>query len=90
MNRAFGIKVPVRESVVPGARRSPSKFMFATGIECSYPTIRDRTPRMDQLSASDHYRRWREDLQLTQDLGVRMLRYGVPYHRINTASGCYD
>jgi len=66
------------------------KFMFATGIECSYPMIQNRTYRVDQLAASDHYRRWREDLQLTYDLGIRYLRYGVPYHRANLGPDQYD
>lgn len=64
--------------------------MFATGIECSYPTIQNGAYRVDQLEATDHYRRWREDLHLTRELGIRFLRYGIPYHRINTASGVYD
>lgn len=64
--------------------------MFATGIECSYPTIRDRSHRVDELEATGHYRRWREDLQLTRDLGIRCLRYGIPYHRISTGPGRYD
>jgi beta-glucosidase len=65
-------------------------MMFATGIECSYPMIRNGSYRVDQLEATGHYRRWREDLDLTRELGIRFLRYGIPYHRINTASGVYD
>lgn len=67
-----------------------NSFMFATGIECSYPTIKNCAHRVDELAATDHYRRWREDLHLTKELGVNYLRYGVPYHRINYASGKYD
>ncbi len=65
-------------------------FMFTTGIECSYPTIRNGAYRMDELETTQHYARWREDVQLTHDLGIRFLRYGVPYHRVNTGSGHYD
>ncbi len=68
------------------------RFIFATGIECSYPTI--ETPhgvkRRDQLAECHHYERWREDLQLTLDLGIRFLRYGVPYYRMHLAPGRYD
>ncbi|HEY0776805.1 MAG TPA: hypothetical protein VGD56_02445 [Gemmatirosa sp.] len=63
--------------------------MFATGIECSYPMIRDRTYRVDALRTTDHYRRWREDLALTVELGIPVLRYGVAYHEVNTAAGRY-
>ena len=52
-------------------------FMFATGIECSYPTIRGRDGqrhRIDELEKCFHYQRWREDLQLVRELGIRYLR----------------
>ena len=68
------------------------RFVFATGIECSYPTV--ATPagekRRDQLEECGHYDRWREDLQLTRDLGIRMLRYGPPWYRMHLAPGRYD
>jgi beta-glucosidase/6-phospho-beta-glucosidase/beta-galactosidase len=64
--------------------------MLATGIECSYPTIRYGAHRVDELETTGHYQRWREDLCLTRDMGIRYLRYGIPYHRINTAFGQYD
>jgi beta-glucosidase len=69
------------------------RFLFAAGIECSYPTV--PTPdggrrREDQLEKTRHYQHWREDLQLTKDLGIRYLRYGPPYYRIHTAPGKYD
>ena len=65
-------------------------MMLATGIECSYPTIRDRTYRVDELDTTGHYQRWQEDLQLTKALGINTLRYGIPYHRVNTGRGQYD
>jgi hypothetical protein len=45
------------------------RFMFATGIECSYPTLEGGRWRMDQMAACGHYRHWRTDLQLVRDLG---------------------
>lgn len=71
----------------------PSGFMFATGIECSYPTITDthgRRIRIDQLEKSFHYRYWQTDLALVRELGLRWLRYGPPYYRIHTAPDHYD
>ena len=50
------------------------RFLFATGIEGSYPVISDGrggTIRQDQMEASDHYRRWREDFDLVAGLGRR-------------------
>ncbi|MCB8822907.1 family 1 glycosylhydrolase [Microvirga rosea] len=66
------------------------RFMFATGIECSYPTLEGGRWRMDQMAACGHYRHWRADLQLVRDLGLRYLRYGPPLHLIHRGPGRYD
>ena len=42
--------------------------MFATGIECSNPTIENGRTRRDQLEECGHYKHWREDLRLVQAL----------------------
>lgn len=68
----------------------PGNFMFATGIECSYPTIDQGRTRRDQLEECGHYQHWRQDLQLVKDLGLKVLRYGLPYHQIHLGAGQYD
>lgn len=67
-----------------------AEFMFATGIECSYPTIDGGRWRIDQLKETKHYENWRLDLKLVRDLGLRYLRYGPPLHLIFEAPGKYD
>jgi beta-glucosidase/6-phospho-beta-glucosidase/beta-galactosidase len=70
-----------------------SRFMFATGIECSCPLFTDsdgRKRRMDQLESTFHYRHWREDLNLVRDLGIKFLRYGPPYYRTHLGPNRYD
>ena len=67
-----------------------AEFMFATGIECSYPTIDGGRWRIDQLKETKHYENWRLDLKLVRDLGLRYLRYGPPLHLIFEAQGKYD
>ncbi len=57
--------------------------MFATGIECSYPVILNGTHRVDELALTGHYERWREDLALVREMGLKFLRYGFPYHLVN-------
>ena len=64
--------------------------MFATGIECSYPTIDHGKTRRDELEECHHYEHWQKDLQLVKDLGLNVLRYGLPYHRIHLNAGRYD
>ena len=63
-------------------------FMFATGIENSNPVVGGR--RVDQLAASDHLRRWREDFALTREIGCGFLRYGPPLHTTWLGEGRYD
>ena len=68
----------------------PGNFMFATGIECSYPKIQNGTIRRDLLEECAHYERFEEDLHLIKDLGLKVVRYGLPYYKINPAPGKYD
>ena len=65
-------------------------FMFATGIECSNPTIEQGRVRRDQLEECGHYERWRDDLALVCAMGLRYLRYGLPNHRVHLGPGRYD
>jgi len=63
-------------------------FMFATGVENSYPTVGRR--RVDEMEKCRHYERWRDDFDCVQDLGIHVLRYGPPLHRIWLGPGRYD
>ena len=69
---------------------APGNFMFATGIECSYPTIQNGTIRRDLLAETDHYNRYKEDLGLVREMGLKVLRYNLPYYRIHKAPGKFD
>jgi beta-glucosidase/6-phospho-beta-glucosidase/beta-galactosidase len=68
-------------------------FLFATGIECSYPIItgkNGRRQRCDELEKAFHYRHWKQDLELVRELGLRYLRYGPPYYQVHLAPDRYD
>lgn len=65
-------------------------FMFATGIENSYPTINAGRTRVDEMEKCRHYDYWRKDFDLVEELGIRFLRYGPPLHRTWLAPGRYD
>ena len=65
-------------------------FMFATGIENSYPTIDNGRKRVDEMEKCGHYKHWRTDFELLQDLDVRVLRYGPPIHKTWLAPERYD
>jgi beta-glucosidase/6-phospho-beta-glucosidase/beta-galactosidase len=64
-------------------------FMFATGIENSYPTIAGGV-RIDQMEKCGHYTHWRRDLELVRELGIHYLRWGPALHRVMIGPGQYD
>jgi beta-glucosidase/6-phospho-beta-glucosidase/beta-galactosidase len=64
--------------------------MFATGIENSIPTIGNGKIRVDEMEKCGHYKHWRTDFDLVQELGIRILRYGPPLHLAWRGPGRYD
>ncbi len=64
--------------------------MFATGIENSIPTIGNGRFRVDEMEKCGHYKHWRTDFDLVQELGIRVLRYGPPLHTAWLGPGRYD
>jgi beta-glucosidase/6-phospho-beta-glucosidase/beta-galactosidase len=69
------------------APRPPNAFIFASGIECSYPTLEAGSWRQDEMAATGHYRNWKLDLQLAVEIGVTHLRYGPPLHLVLLGPG---
>jgi beta-glucosidase/6-phospho-beta-glucosidase/beta-galactosidase len=67
-----------------------AEFMFATGIECSAPTIDGGRWRIDQLEETGHYKNWRRDLELIREIGLKFVRYGPPIHLIYQAEDKFD
>jgi len=67
---------------------SPPGFIFATGIENSYPRVGGR--RVDEMEKCGHYRHWRRDFDLVGELGISFLRYGPPLHSTWLGPDRYD
>jgi beta-glucosidase/6-phospho-beta-glucosidase/beta-galactosidase len=70
-----------------------NKFMFATGIENSYPTILlpdGITFRVDEMEKTNHYKCWERDFELVKQSGIEFLRYGPPYYKTHMQPGKYD
>jgi beta-glucosidase/6-phospho-beta-glucosidase/beta-galactosidase len=65
-------------------------FMFATGIENSIPTINNGRTRIDQMEKCGHYKHWRTDFDLLDELDIQVLRYGPPLHTSFLGPGRYD
>jgi beta-glucosidase/6-phospho-beta-glucosidase/beta-galactosidase len=68
-------------TLVPGRR--PEDFLWATGIEDTFvPQTRPGHRALDEYQLMGHYEHWREDLALVRDLGLRAVRWGVPWYRV--------
>ena len=70
-------------------RRGDHGFIFATGIECSYPTVESGRWRRDEMYESRHYSFWQRDFELAREIGATHLRYGPPLHLVFAAPGTY-
>jgi beta-glucosidase/6-phospho-beta-glucosidase/beta-galactosidase len=73
--------------------RPLAQFMFATGIENSYPMITlpgGKRMRVDEMEKCGHYEHWREDFHLVCEMGIQYLRYGPAYYRTHLGPGKYD
>jgi beta-glucosidase/6-phospho-beta-glucosidase/beta-galactosidase len=64
--------------------------MFATGIENSIPKIKNGRVRVDQMESCGHYRHWRKDFDLLEEIGLRYLRYGPPLHTSLLSADRFD
>lgn len=74
---------------VPGA--SPEDFLWASGVEDTFvPQTRPGHRALDEYQLMGHYEHWREDLALARDLGVRAIRWGVPWYRVEKLPGEFD
>ncbi len=81
--------LPVTPDLPPGF---DVPFAWALGIEDTFvPQVAARSGRiLDEYVLTQHDRLWREDLRMIADLGVRYLRYGIPWYQVNPAPGRFD
>ena len=81
-----------RKSAKPRSKRNEGAtgFIFATGIECSYPTIEHGRWRRDEMQSTRHYALWQHDFELAREMGITHIRYGPPLHLIFQGPGRYD
>lgn len=71
---------------------APEAFLWATGIEDTFITApHPQTGRtLDEYELTQHYEKWRDDLDLIASLGVGYARYGLPWHRIQPTPTRFD
>jgi beta-glucosidase len=69
----------------------PSEFIWAAGIEDTFvPQTRPGHRSLDEYELMSHYQHWREDIALARDVGVKALRWGVPWYRVQPYPSEFD
>ncbi|HVF57190.1 MAG TPA: family 1 glycosylhydrolase [Pyrinomonadaceae bacterium] len=77
----------IDDSLGPG----PEDFIWASGIEDTFvPQVKPGHRALDEYELMGHYDHWREDLALGRELGVKALRWGVPWYRVEPRPGDFD
>jgi beta-glucosidase/6-phospho-beta-glucosidase/beta-galactosidase len=70
---------------------SAEEFIWAGGIEDTFvPQTRPGHRALDEYELIGHYEHWREDLALAKELGLRALRWGIPWYRVEPEQGRFD
>jgi beta-glucosidase/6-phospho-beta-glucosidase/beta-galactosidase len=64
---------------------------FAVGIEDTFvPQEYPGRRKLDEYELTQHYRFWREDLDLAARTGAGMIRWGVPWYLVEPAPGRFE
>ena len=72
-------------------KTEPDGLKFAVGIEDTFvPQAAPGRRSLDLYELTGHYENWREDLDLAAAGGAAMIRYGVPWYRVEPASNRWD
>src|SRR5215216_7072494 len=68
-----------------------SPFTWATGIEDTFiPQARPGLRALDEYELTQHYRFWKQDFDRVAETGVKALRWGIPWYRIQPAPDRWD
>ena len=74
---------------LPG--RSANDFLWAGGIEDTFvPQARPGHRPLDEYELMGHYEHWREDLDLSTDLRLKALRWGITWYKVEPEPGKFD
>jgi beta-glucosidase len=68
-----------------------NNFTWATGIEDTFiPQARPGLRALDEYALTQHYQHWQADLDRVIESGVRTLRWGIPWYRVQPTPDRWD
>jgi beta-glucosidase/6-phospho-beta-glucosidase/beta-galactosidase len=66
-------------------------FLWATGIEDTFiPHTRPGLRALDEYELTQHYSQWKRDFDLVAETGVKYVRWGIPWYRVQPARYRWD
>jgi beta-glucosidase len=66
-------------------------FLWATGIEDTFiPHTRPGLRALDEYELTQHYQLWERDFDLVAETGVKYIRWGIPWYRVQPAPDQWD
>jgi beta-glucosidase/6-phospho-beta-glucosidase/beta-galactosidase len=66
-----------------GASAAAATFTWATGIEDTFvPHARPGLRSLDEYELTQHYTQWKSDFDLVAETGVRAVRWGIPWYKV--------
>jgi beta-glucosidase len=70
---------------------SSTDFLWATGIEDTFvPQGRTGMRALDEYELTQHYRQWKSDINRVAETGVRAVRWGIPWYRVQPGRNKWD
>ncbi|WP_194410811.1 family 1 glycosylhydrolase [Microbacterium cremeum] len=67
------------------------RLLYGVGIEDTFiPQEKPGHRKLDEYELTQHYARWREDLELVAESGAEFLRWGVPWYLVEPRPGEFD
>ncbi|MGP3534983.1 family 1 glycosylhydrolase [Microbacterium sp. RD1] len=68
-----------------------NRMRYGVGIEDTFiPQERVGHRKLDEYELTQHYRYWREDLELAAQAGAEFIRWGVPWYLVEPRPGEFD
>jgi len=66
-------------------------FLWAAGIENTFvPQTRTGHRALDEYELMGHYEHWRKDIGLAAELGLKALRWGIPWYKVEPEPNRFD
>jgi len=66
-------------------------WVWAVGLENTFIAQTARGERkLDEFELTQHYRFWKEDLDRVRESGAEMIRYGIPWYKVEPEPGHFD